>query len=338
MIATGDLLVNAKSGATTITGNIKSSSGNVDILAHTSKLITVEGNIRADSGTVTIGAINDDASFDLAGKITAKENITIYRDIKGGDIEINSDQENVNLYGDISTRGEIKLGAVIVKGNPDVFNIASGGGNITFDSIEGTGKNGLGNFTLQLNAAGGRDGNGTINSNTSANGDIGVNVRALNLAGSGGNITGNIAIVKENVTNKEMAGSIRGINGYFFGNKFFFNGEPADFGFDQGTVRTIIQSVAPLKTVLNDKLFSAGLSEGQLDEDMTASDAKITDSEGTSPEKCEDKVNRSGEVVETQGWSLLGVKADIDTKVKDDECEKKSDDIQAKAGKAVNES
>ena len=332
--AKNKVLIKSVSGATTITGDVESTDGGVEILANTNKLITVKGDITSDNSAVTIGAINDEASFDLTGKITAKKDIIIYRDIKGGDIEIISDQDNVNLHGDISTEGEIKLGAVVVEGAPDVFNIASGGKNIVFESIKGTGEKGLGNFTLQLNAAKGRS------KEDEDNGEIkgAVNVRALNLAGSGGNITGNIVIVKEDATNEEKAGSIRGIKGYFFGNKFFFNGDPADFGFDQGTVRTIIQSIAPLKTVLNDKLFSAGLSKGKLDEDMTASDAKISDSKGAEPEECGDELNRPKEIVEAQGWSLLGVKADIDTKVKDEECEKKSDDIQAKAEKAVNES
>ncbi|MCF6189946.1 MAG: filamentous hemagglutinin N-terminal domain-containing protein [Cocleimonas sp.] len=339
--------INSKSGSTTITGNIESTDGDVEILANTNELITVKGNIKADNGAVTIAKAGDIKSFDLDGKITAKKDIIIHRDLMGAAITLNSVEGGVTLQeingsgilsvaavkiklnGDISTDGAITFnGPVKIEdGAPseDIFTIASNGGDIEFDSIDA----GL-SVTLNLNAAKDTETGGEINGAVTA-GD-------LNLAGSGGNLTGVLGTaLAVGANDQEMADSIRFIPEYKFG-EFYFNGELATLGFSPDLVRIIIRGVAPLKTVLNDKLFSAGLSKGKLDEDMTASDAKISDSKGAEPEKCGDKISRSKEIVEARGWSLLGVKADIDTKVKDDKCEKKSDDIQAKTEKAVNES
>ena len=289
---------------------------------------------------VKIAEAGDNESFDLDGKIMAKKNIDIHRNLTGASITLNSEEEDITLQevngsgelqvsvsaddkirlnGDISTHGAIVFnGLVNIEDDAiseNTFTIASNGGDIKIGSIDGfddtTGK--YLPFTLNLNAAKDSETGGEINGGR-------VNVRNLSLAGSGGNLTGVLGTADAvNANKKEMADSIRFIPGYKFG-EFYFNGELASLGFSPDLVRIIIRGVAPLKTVLNDKLFSAGLSQGKLDEDMTASDAKVSDSEDTKLEKCGDKLNSPKKVDEIQDWSLLGVKEDIETKATEEQC------------------
>ena len=341
--AAGKISLDADLGKVEVIGNIESTgtNGDIEILANTNKIIKVKGNITSTDGKVTIAKLEDNASFDLDGKIDAKGAIKIHREIKtkgNGNIELVS-KEKIHLYGDVSTEG----GNITFNGDvnvddsaptKNVFSVVSNGGDINFKSIDGirdTDGNGFEKddffFTLNLNAAKDIDTGGKINGE--------VKVLSLNLAGEGGDLTGTLGMATAVKANpQEAADSIRFIPGYKFG-EFYFNGKLATLGFSPDLVRIIIRGVAPLKTVLNDKLFSAGLSKGKLDENMTASDAKIVDSEN-APKKCGSKVDYPEEIGEVQAWSLLGVNADVDAK--NEECEEKSDDIQAKTKNAVNKS
>ena len=79
-----------------------------------------------------------------------------------------------------------------------------------------------------------------------------------------------------------------------------------------------------MKTVLNDKLFDAGLTKGQLDEKLSASDAIAVDEKHTSSKDCKEEVASSKK--EDKGWSLLGLNSSNNKEnKKSKKCEGKKD-------------